>query len=192
MNIPIRYAYRGANYIRILNKKHAFSKSSMESSKRFELCRIGQRQVTRRCYSNQFGEPKSNNSSTTSQSSSINQRLRELGKLYGSTSLAVYLTLSSTSLTCIFVAIWNGVDVEKYLENIKEKLGFRDSKESTEKTEFEKQSSNSSSGWSLERFGTTFLVAFAANKLLSPLKAMITLFITPSVAKWWRNFRKFK
>lgn len=119
----------------------------------------------------------------------LRQRFRMMGKLYGRTSLAVYLGMSTTTFTCIFVAIWNGIDVERHVLKVKQKLGWATEEQVAEEgaTEFEKQASDRKTGFSLERVGTTFLVAFGANKLLSPLKVFLTVMVTPSIARWWKR-----
>ncbi|KAI3657683.1 hypothetical protein MP638_003693 [Amoeboaphelidium occidentale] len=128
---------------------------------------------------------------------SFSSRFKELGKKYGATSVVVYLTMSTTTFSIIFVAIRNGIDVEKHLVNAKayvyEKILGQTPPESNSTTEddatteYEKEEDIlKKNKWTWKSLGTTFVVAFAANKLLSPLKAMLTMVITPTVAKWWR------
>lgn len=141
-------------------------------------------------------------------------KLRQLTREYGRSAIAIYLLMSATSFSMIFIAIWNGIDVEKYLqharhlisdrvpsrdsptlENSKEASGVKNQtqepQEEDEETEFERNEQNmrqlEKRGWSKERFWTTFLVAFGANKLLSPIKLMLTGIFTPSLVKWWRK-----
>jgi hypothetical protein len=118
------------------------------------------------------------------QEMSWKDRFKNLSKQYGSMAVIIYLSMSTTTLSLIYLAISNGIDVETRLRRSKawvyDKLGISmTDQEEQEMTEFQKKKSL--------KFASTFLVAFAANKLLSPLKIMLTVLVTPSVAKWWRR-----
>ena len=151
---------------------------------------------------------------------SLIQRFRQLSREYGRASAMVYVGMSATTFSIIYVSIWNGVDVERVLlsrirhykhilfpstadahkeapptetRSTKVSEPVDDEDEDSGKTEFESSSLSNSkvkNTWTWERAGTTFLVAFAANKLLAPLKLMLTVMVTPTLVKWIRFRRR--
>ena len=47
---------------------------------------------------------------------SLSQKFKKFGKEYGKIGLTVYLSMSATTFSLIYLAIWNGVDVEKIIQ----------------------------------------------------------------------------
>ncbi|KAI3651109.1 hypothetical protein MP228_004590 [Amoeboaphelidium protococcarum] len=170
---------------------------------------VKQRMLIKRAYSS--------NSSQNDGSSTLS-RFKQLGKKYGATGFVLYSAMSTTTLSLIFLALWNGVDVEKHIQQAKIRFGLPVSAESDQelspgvglqssspqgtslpvRDQYHYQdnvdlvnngASKKLKGFSWQRVGATFVMAFALNKLLVPLKAPLTVMFTPAVARWWRQFR---
>jgi hypothetical protein len=118
--------------------------------------------------------------STQPPAPSLSERFKQLSKEYGKSAILVYVTMSSMSFTAITVALWNGVDVEGYLNKARATIGFP-TPETQTPTERTKQS---------DSLLVTAVVAFSLNKLLSPLKILVTLWLTPRLARFIKRLKK--
>ncbi|KAI3640852.1 hypothetical protein MIR68_001730 [Amoeboaphelidium protococcarum] len=204
-----RQIWYSINYLRYMN---ITSKSYNSFQRQISLARseqvVKQRMLIKRAYTI---------NSSQNDSSSPLSRFKQLGKKYGATGFVLYSAMSTTTLSLIFLALWNGVDVEKYIQQAKIRFGLPVSSESDQEQSPGDGSQSSSQGTSLpirdqyqyqdnvdlvnnsankklkgfswQRVGATFVMAFALNKLLVPLKAPLTVMFTPAVARWWRQFR---
>ncbi|KAJ0700144.1 hypothetical protein HanOQP8_Chr10g0364271 [Helianthus annuus] len=121
-------------------------------------------------------------------------RFRELLNKYGKVALGVHLSVSAASITGLYIAIKNNLDVEsalekvrfKQLESILEKVGMAGPKE-------EELDADISNPESKQRNRTAELVASSGgalalavlcNKALFPVRVPITIAVTPPVARF--------
>lgn len=87
-------------------------------------------------------------------------------KEYGAIGLGTYMSISTSSLTLIYLAISSGVDIPFYVG----KFGLSISPQMIQKS-------------------GTFIAALLVNKLLFPLRATATFFLTPRIAKGFSTLR---
>ncbi|KAM0025764.1 hypothetical protein Hdeb2414_s0021g00578411 [Helianthus debilis subsp. tardiflorus] len=121
-------------------------------------------------------------------------RFRELLNKYGKVALGVHLSVSAASITGLYIAIKNNLDVEsalekvrfKQLESILEKVGMAGPKE-------EELDADISNPESKQRNRTAELVASSGgalalavlcNKALFPVRVPITIAVTPPIARF--------
>jgi hypothetical protein len=128
-------------------------------------------------------------------------KLKEMYQKYGRLAILVYLSMSCTTFSMIYVAIWNGIDVKHLLSQYLGRGGNDNDNDSNYSGSDNADDNNgaasqvdidavaSKGDWSWERVGTTFVVAFAANKLLTPIKLPLTAFFTPAIAKWLKRIK---
>ncbi|KAF8410387.1 hypothetical protein HHK36_002915 [Tetracentron sinense] len=133
-------------------------------------------------------------------------RFRELMKKYGKVALGVHFSVSTASITGLYVAIKNNVDVE----SIFEKVGISGvSKEEPEKIETSIPRSETSDGFVIEEnqelpmssdqqitkkknrtaelaasSGGALALAVLCNKALFPIRVPITIALTPPIARF--------
>ncbi|KAI3718268.1 hypothetical protein L6452_19132 [Arctium lappa] len=123
-------------------------------------------------------------------------RFRELLKKYGKVALGVHFSVSAASISGLYVAIKNNVDVEsalekvrfKQLESILEKVGMAGPKE---EVEVEGDASNIPQSKPRNRTaelaassGGALALAVLCNKALFPVRVPITIALTPSIARF--------
>ncbi|KAI3774277.1 hypothetical protein L1987_48825 [Smallanthus sonchifolius] len=126
-------------------------------------------------------------------------RFRELLKKYGKVALGVHLSVSGASITGLYVAIKNNVDVEsalekvrfKQLESILEKVGMGGPKEELEGEVPEMKARNRTAEVAASSGGALAL-AFLCNKALLPVRVPITIAVTPPVARFLARRRIIK
>ncbi|RDX99279.1 hypothetical protein CR513_17683, partial [Mucuna pruriens] len=106
-------------------------------------------------------------------------RFRELMKKYGKVALGVHLGVSAASITGLYVAIRNNVDVEAILEKFH--MG----------TVSDQQNPNDDAPPPKNRTaqlaasaGGAFTLAILCNKALFPVRVPITVALTPPVARF--------
>ena len=95
----------------------------------------------------------------------LKDRLKKLIDDYGYVALAVYWAIFLSTLGVFYIALERGVDVGALIERMGMEWG-----EAAEKT-------------------GTVAVAYAATKILQPLRILLTLALVPPVGTWW-NKRK--
>lgn len=109
-------------------------------------------------------------------------RFRELLKKYGKVALVVHCSVSAASVTGLYVAIKNNVDVEAVLEKVRlkqliENLGNKDELAVDEKPRNRTAELAASSGGALA-------LAVLCNKALFPVRVPITIALTPPIARF--------
>ncbi|KAK9070865.1 hypothetical protein SSX86_009433 [Deinandra increscens subsp. villosa] len=122
-------------------------------------------------------------------------RFRELLKKYGKVALGVHLSVSAASITGLYVAIKNNLDVEsalekvrfKQLESILEKVGMGGPKEELESeilnSDPEMKPRNRTAELAASSGGALAL-AILCNKALFPVRVPITIAVTPPIARF--------
>ncbi|KAK7295247.1 hypothetical protein RJT34_18153 [Clitoria ternatea] len=113
-------------------------------------------------------------------------RIRELMKKYGKVALGVHLSVSAASITGLYVAIRNNVDVEAILEKLH--VGTLSNKDNPN------PNSDSDSGGDAPpknrtaqlaaSAGGAFTLAILCNKALFPVRVPITVALTPPIARF--------
>lgn len=140
-----------------------------------------------------FSSKRYQHSSLDASRSSIYQKIRILTKHYGPISLILYVSMSLTTFTCIFIALLNGVDVDKLFKYVYSAVsGFDAETETEEEQETVQKLKHDSNApflhtMNMSRLASTFVVAFTLNKFLTPFKAMLTAFLTPPLSRWWKG-----
>ncbi|XP_031501906.1 uncharacterized protein LOC116265451 [Nymphaea colorata] len=125
-------------------------------------------------------------------------RLRELMKKYGKVALGVHLSVSAASITGLYLAIKNNVDVESMLERAglpgigrpqtpkhqenKEKL-YNDDLIEEEPVLAQKGEKNRTAELAAST-GGALAVAILLNKALFPVRVPITLALTPPISRF--------
>ncbi|KAD1514666.1 hypothetical protein E3N88_39950 [Mikania micrantha] len=119
-------------------------------------------------------------------------RFRELLKKYGKVALGVHLSVSAASITGLYVAIKNNVDVEsalekvrfKQLESILDKVGMGGPKQESETqvSNPEMKPRNRTAELAASSGGALAL-AVLCNKALFPIRVPITIAVTPPIAR---------
>ncbi|KAF9605381.1 hypothetical protein IFM89_016958 [Coptis chinensis] len=125
---------------------------------------------------------------------SFTGRFRELVKKYGKVALGVHLSVSAASITGLYVAIRNNVDVESLFEKvgmsgvskkedsppdetfIEEKQGADQDVTVTKKKNRTAELAASSGG--------AIALAILCNKALFPIRVPITIALTPPIARF--------
>ncbi|KVI04061.1 protein of unknown function DUF1279 [Cynara cardunculus var. scolymus] len=129
-------------------------------------------------------------------------RFRELLKKYGKVALVVHCSVSAASITGLYVAIMNNIDVEsalervrfKQLESVLEKFGMGGPKEELEvETTGFPQSDPEMVGEAAKprnrtaelaaSSGGALALAVLCNKALFPVRVPITIALTPPIAR---------
>ena len=95
----------------------------------------------------------------------LKDRLKKLFDDYGYVALSVYWIIFLSTVAVFYIALERGVDVAALIERMGMDWG-----EAAEKT-------------------GTIAVAYAATKILQPLRILLTLALVPPVGTWW-NKRK--
>ena len=130
-------------------------------------------------------------------------RFRELLKKYGKVAVVVHCSVSAASITGLYVAIKNNLDVEsllekvsfKQLESVSEKVDMSDPKEELqlETTDFlqsdpemigEVAKPRNRTAELAASSGGAFALALLCNKALFPVRVPITIALTPPIARF--------
>ncbi|CAJ2645644.1 hypothetical protein L195_g004642 [Trifolium pratense] len=118
-------------------------------------------------------------------------RFRELLKKYGKVALGVHFTVSAASVTGLYVAIRNNVDVEAMLEKFH--LGAASSEENpnpnpnpnpNSDTDSTPMSVKNRTAQMAASAGGAFTLALLCNKALIPVRVPITIALTPPIARF--------
>ncbi|KAL8267925.1 hypothetical protein R6Q59_001723 [Mikania micrantha] len=125
-------------------------------------------------------------------------RFRELLKKYGKVALVVHCSVSAASITGLYVAINNNVDVEaamerlrfKQLETVLDKIGMGGPKEeldigsqSNQEIIGEVAKPRNRTAELAASSGGAFALAVLCNKALFPVRVPITIALTPPIAR---------
>lgn len=93
----------------------------------------------------------------------LKARLKQLIDDYGYVALAVYWIIFLTTLAIFYISLERGVDVGALIE----RMGM-------------------DWGAAAEKTGTV-AVAYAATKILQPLRILLTLALVPPIGTWWKK-----
>ncbi|KAL6497921.1 hypothetical protein OROHE_026767 [Orobanche hederae] len=128
-------------------------------------------------------------------------RFKELIKKYGKVALGVHFSVSAASITGLYVAVKNNVDVESMLEKVglPSLLKEKDTKSSDlpsgnlettiDQTVVKERNRTADLAASS---GGALTLAFLINKALFPVRVPITLALTPPLAKFLARRNLFK
>ncbi|KAJ0743600.1 hypothetical protein HanPI659440_Chr10g0377781 [Helianthus annuus] len=121
-------------------------------------------------------------------------RFRELLNKYGKVALGVHLSVSAASITGLYIAIKNNLDVEsalekvrfKQLESILEKVGMAGPKEEESDADISNPESKQRNRTAelVASSGGALALAVLCNKALFPVRVPITIAVTPPVARF--------
>ncbi|CAI9299275.1 unnamed protein product [Lactuca saligna] len=130
-------------------------------------------------------------------------RFRELLKKYGKVALVVHCSVSAASITGLYVAIKNNIDVEsamekvrfKQLESVLEKFGMSGPKEvevdtatgfpqSNQESMDEATKPRNRTAELAASSGGALALAVLCNKALFPVRVPITIALTPPIARF--------
>ncbi|GER35900.1 elongation factor 4 [Striga asiatica] len=129
-------------------------------------------------------------------------RFKELLKKYGKVGLGVHVSVSAASITGLYVAVKNNIDVESLLEKVglpglgKEKGTGKssdlppDNLETTIDRTVEKERNRTAE--LAASSGGALALAVLINKALFPVRVPITLALTPPVARFLARRNLFK
>lgn len=110
-------------------------------------------------------------------------RFRELMKKYGKVAIGVHLSVSAASITGLYVAIRNNVDVEAILEKFH--LGAASSDENPNSdTDSSSLPLKNRTAQMAASAGGAFTLALLCNKALIPVRVPITIALTPPIARF--------
>lgn len=107
-------------------------------------------------------------------------RFRQLIRKYGKVALGVHFSVSAVSITGLYIAIKNNVDVESVLEKFH--MGTASDKDDTQEKP-QNQSRNRTAELAASTGGTIAL-ALLFNKALFPVRVPITIALTPPIARF--------
>ncbi|MFS8025191.1 hypothetical protein Hanom_Chr16g01472021 [Helianthus anomalus] len=122
-------------------------------------------------------------------------RFRELLKKYGKVALVVHCSVSAASITGLYIAIKNNVDVEsvlekvrfKQLESVLEKVGMAGPKEEQldpQTTTADMAKPRNRTAELAASSGGALALAVLCNKALFPVRVPITIAVTPPIARF--------
>ncbi|XP_029125151.1 uncharacterized protein C106.07c [Cajanus cajan] len=113
-------------------------------------------------------------------------RFRELMKKYGKVALGVHLGVSTASITGLYVAIRNNVDVEAILEKFH--MGTvsdeQNPKPNPDAVQDAAAPPKNRTAQLAASAGGAFTLAILCNKALFPVRVPITLALTPPIARF--------
>ncbi|KAL5982520.1 hypothetical protein ACLOJK_016593 [Asimina triloba] len=127
-------------------------------------------------------------------------RFKELLKKYGKVAIGVHLSVSTASITGLYIAIKNNVDVEHYLQKLgvssapdadplprpSDDLTFENRPPAQAAATEQKKNPASATAWG------AFGLAVVCNKALFPIRVPITVALTPAVARFLARRRLIK
>ncbi|XP_027353018.1 uncharacterized protein C106.07c [Abrus precatorius] len=112
-------------------------------------------------------------------------RFRELMKKYGKVALGVHLSVSAASITGLYVAIRNNVDVEAILEKFH--MGAVSDQENPNPNHSVDDATAPPKNRTAQlaaSAGGAFTLALLCNKALFPVRVPITVALTPPIARF--------
>ncbi|KAE9622092.1 hypothetical protein Lalb_Chr01g0021661 [Lupinus albus] len=111
-------------------------------------------------------------------------RFRELIKKYGKVAIGVHVTVSAASITGLYVAIKNNVDVESILEKFHMATSSDDPTATAAAVMDESSAPKDRTAQLAATAGGAFTLAVLCNKALFPVRVPITLALTPPIARF--------
>ncbi|XP_065867239.1 uncharacterized protein [Euphorbia lathyris] len=118
-------------------------------------------------------------------------RLKEILKKYGKVAFVVHCSVSAASITGLYIAIKNNVDVESlfdrlHLPGISAKESDKQSQDgsATTETAADVEKKRNRAAELAASAGGAFTMALLCNKALFPIRVPITLAVTPPLAKF--------
>ncbi|PIA27494.1 hypothetical protein AQUCO_07700045v1 [Aquilegia coerulea] len=127
-------------------------------------------------------------------------RFRELMKKYGKVALGVHFTVSGASITGLYVAIRNNVDVQSVFEKVGISGVSEENLESSppsetfieEKSEPDRPKKRNRTAELAASSGGALALAVLCNKALFPVRVPITIALTPPIARFLARRRIIK
>lgn len=110
-------------------------------------------------------------------------RFRELMKKYGKVAVGVHLSVSGASITTLYVAIRNNVDVEAILEKFHLGAASPEQNPSID-TVSDAPPAKSRTAQMAASAGGAFTLAILCNKALFPVRVPLTIALTPPIARF--------
>ncbi|TKY65303.1 hypothetical protein E2542_SST08161 [Spatholobus suberectus] len=110
-------------------------------------------------------------------------RFRELMKKYGKVALGVHLGVSTASITGLYVAIKNNVDVEAILEKFHMGAVSEEQNPNPNSDDDSAPPKNRTAQLAASA-GGAFTLAILCNKALFPVRVPITVALTPPIARF--------
>ncbi|EXB94320.1 hypothetical protein L484_002681 [Morus notabilis] len=122
-------------------------------------------------------------------------RFRELLKKYGKVALGVHFSVSAASITGLYVAIKNNVDVESLLDKLHmggvsskdqadDQVVFEETVNRPSEEVVEKEKTRNRTAELAASSGGALALAVLCNKALFPIRVPITVALTPPVARF--------
>ncbi|KAE9592172.1 hypothetical protein Lal_00013000 [Lupinus albus] len=111
-------------------------------------------------------------------------RFRELIKKYGKVAIGVHVTISAASVTSLYVAIRNNVDVEAILEKFHMAAVSEKDTAAVDPTAAPESAPKNRTAQLAATAGGAFTLALLCNKALIPVRVPITLALTPPIARF--------
>ncbi|CAL0304608.1 unnamed protein product [Lupinus luteus] len=111
-------------------------------------------------------------------------RFRELIKKYGKVAIGVHVTISAASITGLYVAIRNNVDVEAILEKFHMAAASEKDTATADPTAAPESAPKNRTAQLAATAGGAFTLALLCNKALIPVRVPITLALTPPIARF--------
>ncbi|KAM7259939.1 hypothetical protein ACFE04_015680 [Oxalis oulophora] len=115
-------------------------------------------------------------------------KFRELVKKYGKVALGVHCTISAASVTGLYIAIKNNVDVESIFQKLH--LAEKHEDKQVPPIALDDDQINNNNNKKINRTaeiagstGGAFALALLCNKALFPIRVPITLALTPPISK---------
>ncbi|KAG5092763.1 hypothetical protein JHK82_051541 [Glycine max] len=111
-------------------------------------------------------------------------RFRELMKKYGKVALGVHLSVSTASITGLYVAIRNNVDVESILEKFHMGTVSEGQNPNPNHSDGAAAPPKNRTAQIAASAGGAFTLAILCNKALFPVRVPITVALTPPIARF--------
>lgn len=111
-------------------------------------------------------------------------RFRELMKKYGKVALGVHLSVSTVSITGLYVAIRNNVDVEAILEKLHMGTVSEEQNPNPNPSDDVAAPPKNRTAQLAASAGGAFTLAILCNKALFPVRVPITVALTPPIARF--------
>ncbi|KAJ3692819.1 hypothetical protein LUZ60_011914 [Juncus effusus] len=115
-------------------------------------------------------------------------RMKELMKKYGKVAIGVHLSVSAVSITGLYVAIRNNVDVDSLFKRIgisrPETGGSGGTGDGSEREGQEQQAKRNRTAEMVASSGGALALAILCNKALFPVRVPITIGLTPPIARF--------
>ncbi|OIW01147.1 hypothetical protein TanjilG_17704 [Lupinus angustifolius] len=111
-------------------------------------------------------------------------RFRELIKKYGKVAIGVHVTISAASISGLYVAIRNNVDVEAILQKFHMAAASEKDTAAADPAAAPEPAPKNRTAQLAATAGGAFTLALLCNKALIPVRVPITLALTPPIARF--------